>query len=155
VFPLGHLVVQGVKEITHKIECTVFETATWFCTPSWFVVVVDLARPQKPVWLVRDPYNLGWSTASDSDSDSKHPNDRISGLTNASHKRRENDAGELIEPERVDYIKKNPQKFFQRLHAHNIDLIKLFPSLDEWCRHDIDTKTIRDYLFSPSNRFHA
>ncbi|KAK5444256.1 hypothetical protein LTS15_010371 [Exophiala xenobiotica] len=121
VFPLGHLVVQGVKEITHKIECTVFETATWFCTPSWFVVVVDLARPQKPVWLVRDPYNLGWSTASDSDADSdtdsEKPNDRITGLTNASHKIEENDAGSsssLKESIILRKIHKNSSNGFMR-----------------------------------------
>ncbi|KAJ9616848.1 hypothetical protein H2200_000568 [Cladophialophora chaetospira] len=144
VFLLGHLVVKGQRTNPHHVTVT----------PSWFAVVVDVAHAQKPVWLVGDRYFLGWVIRDPSEDDDWDE------LEDDDYAMADRSDGKIYEPPLHDIREREPDDFFRDLPknpsdpANDVDLIRLFPSLDEW---DIarSEEVAKQQLFSEHNRFVA
>lgn len=115
-YALGHLILTG--EFGHHGSGKLF-------TPSWFVAVVDLVTPQKPVWLVQDLYNLGWcaSYGDDIDGGKERDPDPIDAR----------DMDQLYCPTaEPGACEGAAEAFFEKLHGDKVDMIQLFPSLQAW-----------------------
>ncbi|OAL29815.1 hypothetical protein AYO20_09008 [Fonsecaea nubica] len=112
-------------------------------TPSWFAVVVDLERPERPVWLVRELRAFRFSKFSGYRPDRKNVKEY-----------------DIPESERK-YPPSTPhhsaeagaKDFFHRLAENDTDLIKMFSSVSEWDHAELDAATLKQYLWDEKNRF--
>lgn len=116
-YALGHLIVTA--DLTGGNR---------YFTKSYFVAVVDVVSPQKPVWLVQDLYNLGFCADARYDIDLEtSPRDPDEVDTR--------DMDQLFIPDgrgRPGPGEPAVEVFFQKLREDNVDMIQLFPSLQAW-----------------------
>jgi hypothetical protein len=96
-------------------------------SPSWFVVVVDLLHPQKPVWLLGDKcFLFGLFTAATT---------KRKRTTVPLARRLTCEAKEMpYSPKEADCLRGEDEAitFLEKLAARKADLIKVFVGLEEW-----------------------
>ncbi|KIW26106.1 uncharacterized protein PV07_09233 [Cladophialophora immunda] len=147
VFVLGQLCIAG-----EGLEQSFYRNPDHWITPSWFVVVVDLERPGRPVWLARDLRILSWTTFDpyeESEEDEEDEEDRWHRPILSESERR----FEPEDPYNSKIREEFAEDFFKRLAGNDTDLIKLFSSVSEWNHADLDAATLKRYLFDDNNRF--
>ena len=83
-----------------------------------------LVSPQKPVWLVQDLYNLGWSA--------QYPEDEVVDDDCDPDEVDKKDMTELFEPPHDGSHEKEARELFESLYKDKVDLVQLFPSLQAW-----------------------
>ena len=137
VVSLGHLLIQGQDPEDPY-------SASW--TPSWFVLVVDIGREEKPVWLVRDVRYLGWKKETlgtgksrDDWTDPASDDEDLEGCKQA----------DLMPPVWETKVEHEAQEFFRSLEKYS--MIKVFSQLEDWTDHRVGATGVLSALTNEAN----
>ena len=155
VLSLGHLLVQA-QDLTEELPRPGDDDDDHWSylrshTPTWFTVVIDLERPARPVWAVRDLEYVGWipkSLERDTPNEEDADEDDEGSPTHESVTELENDKDyQAVGKNVLAQYSQRPcyhpdreaaTKWLASINPGNesptTDLIKLFSSVNDWKR---------------------
>lgn len=131
VYPIGHLLCRANEDAG--------DDCRWGATPSWFTVVMDIEKANRPIWLVFDPIAADWDSSEGCNKFTAVEDDQQQCWI---------DEGHLL-----DYGPSGAgaQKLFQSLVDGKYDLIKLFDKASDWSSRA--TERVDRFLNDMSRRY--